>query len=442
MDGNKNNRGIFGDTVWRTLQVIAEVIVQFFIFFFVAKWLEPREFGLYSLVTAIVYFFRIFSDFGFSKSSSKYLAENFARGESGKPKSIIIVSLILSFVFLSVVCLIYVSAAGLIGRLEQNNQLSSLITFSTPLLFFATLFFLLDGLFRGARSIKPLAIIDITSKILQFSLLILFIGVFHYGVKGAIAGVTIGYVWFAVIGLFFLVKKIYWPMKERLDLKPAFRNVLSYGYTNGLMALAIYLYTRVDIIILGYFFDASEVGKYNFAIGIINLPFFFLAAYAAVVAPVITREHTLDNSASLQRIFTRSISATSYFMLFLSIGIFLFSGTVIHAIFPKYESSILLLKILSFSLLLIGLGLIAGHAFLVPTGNASINTRILIVGAILNTIMDFILIPKYGALGSVIVTIIVHTLTNVVCVILTARKLGLRFHLKGVLYPFRTANRV
>jgi O-antigen/teichoic acid export membrane protein len=440
MDGHTNKRGIFGDTVWRTLQVIAEVVAQFFIFFFVAKWLEPRDFGFYSLIIAIVYFFQIFSDFGLSRSSSKYLAENFARGEKGKPKSIILVSLLLSFIFLSVVCLIYMSTAGLIGRLAQNEQLSSLITFSTPLLFFATLFLLLDGLFRGARSIKPLAIIDITSKILQFSLLILFIGVFHYGVRGAIAGVTIGYAWFVVIALFFLVKKIYCPLKERLDLKPAFKNVLSYGYTNGLMALAIYFYTKIDILILGYFCDANEVGKYSFAIGITNLPFFFLAAYAAVVAPVITREHTLYNSASLQRIFTRSISATAYFMVFLSIVMFLFSGTAVHAFFPEYESSILLLKILSFSLLLRGLGLIAGHAFLVPTGNASINTRILIVGAILNTILDFILIPKYGAIGSVIVTIIVHTLTNITCVVLTVRKLGLRLNLKGILYPFRTAN--
>jgi len=441
MESNPHIRGIFGDTIWRTLQVISEVVVQSFIFFFVAKWLDPRDFGLYSLITAIVYFFRIFSDFGFSRSSSKYLAENFAKGEKGNPKSIILASLLLSFVFLTVVCLIYVGTAGLIGKLEHDEQLSSLIIFSTPFLFFATLFLLLDGLFRGARSIKPLAIIDITSKILQFSLLILFIGFFDYGVKGAIAGITIGYIWFAIVGLIYLIRKIYRPIKEHLDLKPAVKNVLTYGFTNGMMALAIFLYTRIDILILGYFYEASEVGKYNFAIGIINLPFFFLAAYAAVVAPVITREHTLDNSSSLQRIFTRSVSITAYLMLFLNLGIFLFSGPAIHALFPKYENSVILLQILSFSLILRGLGLIAGHAFLVPTGNASINTKILIVGAVLNTLLDLIFIPKYGALGSVIVTIIVHTLTNTVCVVLTVKKLGLRVHLKGILYPLKAGKR-
>jgi O-antigen/teichoic acid export membrane protein len=429
------DRGLVGDTVWRTLQVIAEVVSQFFIFFFVAKWLEPQDFGLYSLVTAIVYFFRIFSDFGFSKSGSKYLAEHFARGEKGHPKSIILGSLILSALFLSVVCLLYLASAGLIGRIEQNHELTSLIRFSAPLLLFMTLWLLLDGLYRGARSIRALAVIDISCKLLQVGSLVLFVGFFDYGVKGAIAGLTIGYLWFAVAGLFFLVKWIYRPLEEKTVLRPAMKKVLSYGFTNGLMALAIYCYTRVDLLILGYFHDAGEVGKYNFANGIINLPFFFLAAYTAVVAPVITKEHTLENSAALQRVFTRSVSLTAYLMIVLSAGIFFLSGPAIHTLFPKYEHSILLLKILAFSLLLRGLGQVAGHAFLVPTGNASVNTRILVVGAVLNTFLDLILIPPFGALGSVIVTMIVHTLTNLACVILTVKKLNLRIDFRGIALP-------
>lgn len=435
MNRISRERGLVGDTVWRTLQVIAEVVSQFFIFFFVAKWLEPEDFGLYSLVTAIVYFFRIFADFGFSKSSSKYLAEHFAKGDDGNPKSIIMGSLILSAIFLVAVCLLYLGSSGLIGKIGRDPQLAPLVRFSAPLLLFMTLWLLLDGLYRGARSIRALAIIDISCKILQVGSLVLFVGFLDYGVKGAIGGLTIGYLWFGVVGVIYLVKKIYRPLRERVVLRPAMKNVFSYGFTNGLMALAIYCYTRVDLLILGYFHEASEVGKYNFANGIINLPFFFLAAYTAVVAPVITKEHTLENSGSLQRVFTRSVSLTSYLMIVLTAGIFFLSGPAIHALFPKYEHSILLLKILSFSLLLRGLGQVAGHAFLVPTGNASINTRILIVGAVLNTILDLILIPPLGALGSVIVTMIVHTVTNLVCVILTVRKLNLKLDFRGIALP-------
>ena len=66
MDKEFSQRGVIGDTFWRELQVISEILIQFSIFFFLAKWLEAKEFGLYSLITAIVAFFRIFSDFGLS----------------------------------------------------------------------------------------------------------------------------------------------------------------------------------------------------------------------------------------------------------------------------------------------------------------------------------------------------------------------------------------
>lgn len=437
MDWKLFKKEVASDTLWRILQVTSEVLIQFFIFFFLAKWLEQKEFGLYSLITAILTIFGIFTDFGISNSSTKFLAENFAKGKGGNPKSIILVSVILSFGFLGVVCLIYIGSADIIGKIKQNEGLGSLLKFSTPLLFFMTLSVLLDGLFRGARNIKVLAIIEIVSRFFQFISLIVFVGVFNYGLKGAIGGITIGYIWLVVICFLFLFKKIYNPLKENLNLKSAFKSVFFYGLPNILISIAGFLYTKVDILILGYFRDASQVAKYNFAVGIFYLPFYFLSAYAAVLSPVITKEYTLNNSSSLQSIFTKSASISAYLMLFASLGILLFSGPVIQFFFPKYESSVILLKILSFALIFKGVGLIAGMAFLVPTGNASINARVLILGAILNTILDLILIPKYGALGSVVATVFVHTIANLICVTLTLRRLDLKFQLRGILFPIK-----
>ena len=70
-----------------------------------------------------------------------------------------------------------------------------------------------------------------------------------------------------------------------------------------------------------------------------------------------------------------------------------------------YDDCILLMNVLSSVLLIIGVSNVIGMQYLLPTKQQTKFTISVTIGAIVNFVMNFILIPKYGALGASIGTI-------------------------------------
>ena len=60
---------------WQVLQVFGKQGMTFLIFFLSAKLLSPYDFGVYSYILGVVYLFVVFSDFGISSATSKYVTE-------------------------------------------------------------------------------------------------------------------------------------------------------------------------------------------------------------------------------------------------------------------------------------------------------------------------------------------------------------------------------
>ena len=102
----------------------------------------------------------------------------------------------------------------------------------------------------------------------------------------------------------------------------------------------------------------------------------------------------------------KSFTVISFLAVPIAFGIMSVSDRFIPLFFGyEYISVIPLLKISSVLIIIIGLGNVFGTQYMIAVGKNKEYTISVCVGAVVNFILNLILIPKYSALGAVIATV-------------------------------------
>jgi O-antigen/teichoic acid export membrane protein len=166
---------------------------------------------------------------------------------------------------------------------------------------------------------------------------------------------------------------------------------------------------------LGFMTTDEDVGYYNAAVKIKSILLSIITSLGTVLLPrasyyiehgVIDEFRRISKKA-LNFVFLIATPMMIYFMLFAREGIFFISG-------DAYAGAIIPMKIIMPTLLLIGITNILGIQMLVPTGREKIVLYSEIVGAIVDVIVNAILIPKYASTGAAVGTLIAEFVVFVV----------------------------
>lgn len=187
-------------------------------------------------------------------------------------------------------------------------------------------------------------------------------------------------------------------------------SVLPLGLTASLQVLM----THTDVLVLGLFAEAHDVGVYRVAAQAALLVAFGLDAVNAVAAPHIARFHAQQEKEKLQNIAKSSARCSTLFGLMVFGFFVLFGGPLLAGVFgPAFSSGYATLVIL-------GIGQLVNAAMgsvgylLKMSGHERVVARAVAGGAILNVILDFILIPVWGIIGAATATMISISVLNIV----------------------------
>lgn len=173
------------------------------------------------------------------------------------------------------------------------------------------------------------------------------------------------------------------------------------------MACATTIYTNLDNVMLGFMTGDVDVGYYNAAVKIKGILVAIVTSLGAVLLPRVSYYIQQGKLEEFKQICTKAlnfvlIAATPlslYFILFAKDGVYLISGTA-------YTGSILPMQIIMPTVLLIGLTGIMGIQVLVPLGKERYVLYSEIAGAVVDLVLNWILIPKMGAAGAAIGTLV------------------------------------
>ena len=173
------------------------------------------------------------------------------------------------------------------------------------------------------------------------------------------------------------------------------------------MSCATVIYTNLDTVMLGFMATDTDVGYYNAAVKIKGILVSIVTSLGTVLLPRVSyyiqrgevKEFRRITRKALNFVLLMAMPLLIYFIYFAKEGIIFLSGN-------DYVGSIVPMQVIMPTLLLIGITNILGIQILVPTGREKIVLYSEIVGAIVDIIINALLIPAYASTGAAIGTLI------------------------------------
>jgi O-antigen/teichoic acid export membrane protein len=383
---------------WRSLQIFCKQGITFLIFILCAKLLNPYDFGIYNYILAIIFFLIMFGDFGISTATSKYVAE-YNTTDKNKLKSILFNSLIILLFFGSIVTLLTI----FFGKYFLKEKYE-FILYTLPLLFLAPISSLYDGIFRGLKRFKELAIISLSVGI--FSIGFVYFLISNYSLIGALISQVLFYL-LLVFALFSRYQNFYFKINKDL-----MKSIANYSLVIGISSVAFFMYSRADILVLGHFGFIEEIGYYeiiNKIFQIILIPFILLAT---VIAPNITSYFAKKEYSKIKEKIYFFIKLLIPLGILIALAFYFFFPPIIKIFLSKYYITEMLtsMAILTFLIPTKIWGVFLTNAITVPTGYAAKTVWIILFNGILNLILDIIFVKNYGFIGVIMITLIVNTI--------------------------------
>ncbi len=398
-----NNKKTLANTFWQFIQISGKQLFILGVFFISAWLLNSYDFGIYNYSVAILMLLVLFGDFGVSTATSKYVAEY---NETNKDKlkylsfsTLVFVGSIL--ILLSLLLLIF--GPSLLGKefIFVKNLIPSLI--------FLPLTYIYTGIYRGLKLFKKLSIITAFTGII--GLIISLPLIYFWGLFGALWANNV----FSII--FFLAILIgYWPRewKIKVDLS-VIRNISKYSIILGVISLSYFVYSRVDVILLGHFGYISEIGFYE----LINKIFLILVSpfmiFAQVISPDITGLYASGRVSEIYKKFKQYFTLIFVISIILTIASYLLVPFILKYILIKYQAVIFFNAFYVMLIMLItqAVAAVVSVGFSVATGHAKINMYFLLIFGILNIPFTYMLISKFGFMGGVYATVGIRCLTDI-----------------------------
>ena len=172
------------------------------------------------------------------------------------------------------------------------------------------------------------------------------------------------------------------------------------------MSCATTIYNNLDVVMLGFMKSDADVGYYNAAVKIKTILISIVTSLGTVLLPRASYyiEHSmLDefkrvSEKALNFVFLLASPLALYFILYAKNGIYFLAG-------ENYSGSILPMQIIMPTLLLIGITNILGIQILVPLGREITVLISEIAGAVVDIILNAILIPPYSSAGAALGTL-------------------------------------
>lgn len=362
---------------------------------YVSRILLPEGTGKVSFATSLVSYFLILTQLGIPKYGIRACAKVRDDHEelTRTAQELLIINLIMTvFTYIA-----FFIVLAVVPRFQEDKPLYVIVSLS---ILFNTI-----GMEWLYKALEKYTYITVRSVIFKFVAILAMFALVHtkedYVIYG---GISILASSFSNIFNFFHVHK-YISMKPvgNYNLKRHWKPVVVFFA----MSCATTIYTHLDTVMLGFMKTDADVGYYNAAVKIKTILVSIVTSLGTVLLPRVSYYVQNGQKEAFARITKKALNfvfllaspLVVYFILFAKQGIYFLSGTA-------YAGSIAPMQLIMPTLLLIGLSNITGIQILVPTGREIIVLYSEIAGAIVDIIINALLIPGMASAGAAIGTLV------------------------------------
>lgn len=400
-----------------TFSSIAKVIDTLLALVIVAmltRYLGPAGYGDYSIIFTFGYMFIVLADLGLYSITVREISQNASReGE--------IISNALTLRMVSTALIFFLGILAVFLFPYKNEVRVGVIIASAGFLASFSSQVLL-GIFQKNLRIDRASLADLTGRIIQLVLIVFivnrglpFLSIIIAFSVSSIASFAV-YVWFAK-------KFVKFGLAANFEV---WKKMLRQGWSLAVSAILIMLYFRLNIITLSLIKGEEAVGIFSVAYKILENLIFFPAMFVGLVMPIMSRA-AKDDILKFKDILHKVFNTLAIFLFPLIAIILILSKDVVHIItgknFDKFSGSAGVLDILIFATVLIYFGTLFSNAIVALKEQRRL-VRIYLAGAILNFIMNLILIPSMSYIGAAWSTLVTEFLVTMLMISFIWKKTG------------------
>lgn len=190
--------------------------------------------------------------------------------------------------------------------------------------------------------------------------------------------------------------------------------------------IAVQIYTVLDKTMIGAItHDYAENGYYEQAIKMSKLVLTVVTALGTVMIPRIGYYFQKNEHAEIRHLMYRGYRFVWFLGVPLCFGLISISSNLVPWFFGVgYDKVVPLLKILAFLVLAIGINNVTGVQYLIPTKRQNIFTYSVLIGAIVNFILNALLIPSLQSFGAAFASVLAETVIAVAQLLIVRKELS------------------
>ena len=369
-------------------------LLQFLLFIYAVRRLGAESFGVFSSALALVTLFSVGLDLGISE----YGVQRLSRWRKQTPRMVGHILTIKCFLAL-VVLPVMLTVGFALGKDPRSMQALGIIALAIMLDEFAAVF---HAVFEAHEKMIYSAAVYVVGNCIMS---VAGIGVLYWSAS------LILFCWVSAFGAAlrlllalgcyrFRFGGIFW----NVDIQ-RFLHLVRKGLPFALVTVFITVYYYIDVLILDVIDGEGAVGYYSAAYRLIEAPLFISTALATALFPSASRLFQSNRHELLQL-----VAGT-----FEKMAVLAFSGAMLVAFFaheiitliygPAYQATAAVLPVLIFSVALIMPNSVCGTT-LRATDRQKFCMGVTGVGALLNVILNLLLIPKYSLMGAAWATVL------------------------------------
>lgn len=374
--------------------------------------LSKEDYGFFSLVVITIMMMSSFSKFGLQHAVLRYypFKEKQGREElSSYYSTIVISSVLIGFLICFVIAISFNGINSVLGK----QTLAGFVLVAAVLGLSNSVISVLLNFFRAAQNARLYTLVEVFKRYSNFILAVFFVLVLLWGLKG----IFIGWIITDSVVLLFLFFVLGSRYNFRLDFKlfslKLLKEALAYGVPLIAFEISTVLLSIGDRYLIEYYMGEASVGTYSAGYNLSSyMAEFFSTPLRLAVIPMFLKlwEHSGEEETN------RFIS--SLFKYYIMAGIVIIFGAVylkdlivpILASNKFRESSVIIPYILPPSIIY-GAFFIYGAGFFIKKRTFEL-AWVTFFAAIVNLVLNIVLIPYYGLIGAAAATFIAYLLLS------------------------------
>ena len=374
------------------LNGVATNILSFFALLYIARYLGPEKYGMYTFVFAFIYFFSFIPDMGIHQILVREAAKEPEKvGKLIGNGTIMQICLSLVALFLAVVLInvmnfppstknaLYVASLGLlisgtgaygiIYEAKLRMEYSLLFNLANRIVFLVFVFLAITN----NSSLNVFIFASVSATFIHNLLMILF------------------------------AKKL---VKVSFDIDlPLIKQLLKEAIPIAIASVFTIIYFRIDVLMLSFLRGDTEVGLYSAAYRLTEALVFLPTVITTSTFPLMSKYYK-DSFDSFSFAYARTFKYLFATGLLIAVLVTFASDKIISIVYgPEYQSSAIALQILIWTTAIMFIITLISTTC-ISSGNQQIVSKRALLAALLNIILNLILIPWISYTGAAIATVL------------------------------------